>query len=417
MEILRHGIVAFGVKTLSALSAFAMTVIISRQLGASEAGLFFLGVSIVSVVSALSRLGLENTLVRFIAGHRAAGEAGAIAAVISTALGWSMAASAILAVPIALLAEPIAGGVFGKPEFAPVLRILAAGIPLMAFYTLYAYALQGLKQVTQSLTVLNVALPLTVVVLALLLHPVAAMDGARLYVVAAALSLILGLLWWRTYSRTDAALIPVDRRALLASCLPLYVAVVLNQVVTWSSQLILGASANAEDVAVFNAALRTAMLTSFVLIAVNSIAAPKFAELHRLGQTDALRRTAVVTTRMMALMGGVPLAVMLVAPEQLMSIFGPEYERGANALRILAAGQFVNVGTGSVGLLLAMTGNERALRNNMVLAALVCVGLGSILIPFAGLIGAAISTAIGVSTLNLLGLWQTKRLLGFSTIG
>ena len=54
----------------------------------------------------------------------------------------------------------------------------------------------------------------------------------------------------------------------------------------------------------------------------------------------------------------------------MMSLFGPEFRAGGPVLTILAAGQYVNVLTGSVGYLLMMTGNERLVRNNMAVAAL-----------------------------------------------
>ncbi|MEA3644191.1 MAG: hypothetical protein VBE63_30340, partial [Lamprobacter sp.] len=104
--------------------------------------------------------------------------------------------------------------------------------------------------------------------------------------------------------------VPVDQRVILAGCLPLLVAVTASQIVTWSSQLILGVWATAADVAVFNAAQRTALLISLVLVAVNSIAAPKFAALSRLGEQEALRKTALQATRLMLGLALIPFALV-----------------------------------------------------------------------------------------------------------
>ena len=53
-----------------------MNVVISRQLGAEEAGLFFLVYTIVFIAAVIGRLGLDNTFVRFIATHHSTNDWG-----------------------------------------------------------------------------------------------------------------------------------------------------------------------------------------------------------------------------------------------------------------------------------------------------------------------------------------------------
>jgi O-antigen/teichoic acid export membrane protein len=158
-EVLRGSAIAFGVKILAAGSAFAMNVVIARQLGADEAGLFFLAYTIVFIAAAVSRLGLENTFVRFIAAHHASNEWGRIKGLYQTGIRWSLVASLCVATSLWLLADYLADEVFGKPAFADVMRIMTMGIPLTALFTLHANALQGIKRIPQSMTVLSVVAP------------------------------------------------------------------------------------------------------------------------------------------------------------------------------------------------------------------------------------------------------------------
>ena len=230
------------------------------------------------------------------------------------------------------------------------------------------------------------------------------------------MTLALGSYWWLQLPVTRTRVVPVDRSEVLASCLPLLAVVILSQTVAWSSQIMLGAWASSADVAVFNAALRTAMLTSFVLVAVNSIAEPKFAAMYRTQQHDALRRTAVNATRLMVLLALAPLTLMLAFPHLILLLFGSEFTTGATTLQILAIGQFLNVATGSVGYLLSMTGHEKLLRNNVFLAAVTALALGFALIPPYGLTGAAFATASGIALQNLLCVLQVRRVLGFNTL-
>ncbi|MCP3907287.1 MAG: hypothetical protein GY712_04650 [Oceanicoccus sp.] len=188
------------------------------------------------------------------------------------------------------------------------------------------------------------------------------------------------------------------------------------QVVQWAPQLMLGAWASAENVAFLAVAQRTAMLTSFVLFAVNAIAAPKFAAMHAKGDSIGLQRMAIWSVRLMLLAAVPALMLMLLAPEWLMSLFGEEFRTASTALMILALGQFVNIATGSVGYLLSMTGHERELRNNAIVSAVVGLVLGTVLIPAYGLLGASIATAVAVASQNLLGVYQVRKHLGFNTL-
>ena len=104
-EVPRGSAIAFGVKIVAAGSAFAMNVVIARQLGAEEAGLFFLAYTIVFIAAAVSRLGLDSTFVRFIAARHATNEWGWIKGLYQTGIRWSLLASLCIAILLWLLAD------------------------------------------------------------------------------------------------------------------------------------------------------------------------------------------------------------------------------------------------------------------------------------------------------------------------
>ena len=81
-------------------------------------------------------------------------------------------------------------------------------------------------------------------------------------------------------------------------------------------------------------------------------------------------------------------------------------------LTILALSQFVAAACGSVGYLLMMSGREKLLRNQTVLAALVALGLHLLLIPELGAVGAAIAVSSAIALRSLVGSYQVYRHLG-----
>ena len=103
-------------------------------------------------------------------------------------------------------------------------------------------------------------------------------------------------------------------------------------------------------------------------------------------------------------------------PEWLLSWFGPEFRSGATALVILALGQFVNVATGSVATLLAMTHNETAIRNAHFVSVIVNLAAALVLIPTLGILGAAAASAIALALANLLLAVAVRKRLGIRTL-
>jgi O-antigen/teichoic acid export membrane protein len=415
-EVVLGSIVGLSVKVLSAVSIFAMNMVVARTLGAAEAGLFFLGFTLVTVVAAVGRLGLDQSIVRFVAASLATRSLGALHGVYRKSLLWVTLASVALALAMWIGTDALAGRVFDQPGFEPVLRAILIAIPLVALYTMQAQALQGLKQIAKAMFTLTVSVPLALLLIMFLFPVNTAQTLATHYAVACLVTLGIGVVFWFRSAPKTEAVESFSSELLRRTCLPLWMVAVLAQVVQWSSQLMLGAWGSAEEVAFFATAQRTAMLTSFVLFAVNSIAAPKFAAMHANGDMEGLKRMAIWSVRLMLLAAVPALMVMLLVPEWLMSFFGEEFRAASTALMILALGQFVNIATGSVGYLLSMTGHERQLRNNSILSALLGVVLGLTLIPAYGLLGATLATALAVASQNLLGVYQVRKHLGFNTM-
>ena len=64
-DLLISSAFAFVIRVFGAISGFAATFFIARHLGAAESGYYFLAFSIITVISAFSRVGLDNTVLRF----------------------------------------------------------------------------------------------------------------------------------------------------------------------------------------------------------------------------------------------------------------------------------------------------------------------------------------------------------------
>jgi len=97
-----------------------------------------------------------------------------------------------------------------------------------------------------------------------------------------------------------------------------------------------------------------------------------------------------------------------------MRIFGPSFEAGWIVLVIGTLGQLINCGTGSVGYLLLMSGNQKRLLKVQATMTGVMVVLNILLIPAFGILGAALAAACTAILSNAWYLREVHAALGIS---
>jgi len=417
-ELMHGAAVAFLLKVVAAGMAFSLNVVLARLLGAEGSGIFFLTLTIVIIVSAVGRIGMENALVRFVASNVAAGHSAKVLGVYKKAMLYTFLVASSLALLLYLMTPWLSQIVFSKPELEKPLSIMSSSVVFLALLTLHAHALQGLKKIAASISVLSLIVPLVTCFVAMIFVPLYGIDASVWgYLSGTILTLLFGRLFWlRATHGFDRKNAEFDTIELFKSSNPLYAVVIMNMVIMWSPLLFLGVWDSSENVGIYSAASRTAMLTSFVLIAVNTIAAPKFSALYENRDFVSLEMVARNSTKIMVLLAAPALLIFLLVPELILSIFGAEFKQGAYILMILAVGQFINVATGSVGYLLMMSGNEKLMRNNLVFCAILGILLNFILIPAYGVIGAAVGAAIVLSVQNLIAMAMVWRKLHIVTL-
>jgi O-antigen/teichoic acid export membrane protein len=418
LEVLRGASTTVVLKGLSFVLTFGLYVVVGRLLGPAGAGTYFLALTITTIAAVLGRVGLDTTLLRFTAANASVGDWVAVKGVYRKSLGIAMAAAGTTALLIVAGAHSSAAKLFGDAAVAGPLAVMSLSVVPLALLTLHGQSLQGLRRIRDANLVNGVGVPLLSLVGVLLLVPRWGVLGAAWAHVAACCATFAVSIWmWRRATPQLAPLaghIATDE--LLQSSIPMFWVSALQLVIAWASTLSLGFWASAADVGTFGVANRTATLTSFVLIAINSIAAPKFAALYRLGDMATLGRIARNSTKLMAGLAAPVLATFVIFPRQVLGLFGDGFSGSPQVLSILALGQFVNVITGSVGYLLTMCGYERLQRNNFALCAALSVALNVLLVPRMGAMGAAIATSTTLAVQMLIAAAIVWRKLGVITV-
>lgn len=404
-EVIKGASLAFILKVVGAALAFTFNVVIARLLGAEGAGLFFLALSVTVIGSVIGRIGLDNTLLRFIATHATKGEWGRVKGVYVIGMRIAVVASGSLSIIGFWLAPWMSITIFNKPDLVEPLRWMSLTILPFALLNLHAESLKGLKKIRNAVLVQNIGVPLIGLVL---IWPLA-QNGSVLgvswtYLAATALIALMSTLAWRQSISTR--IVPTDQfpfKELLNSCIPLFANSLLKRaILPWGPLFLLGSWATSAEVGIFGAASRVTILISFALGTIATVLAPKFAEIYAQGDMKILLRTAKRSTLMISLLCSPIFIILIFGADWVMAIFGPEFVEGQLILVILAVGQFVNVLTGPVGILLTMTGYERYTFWALALSTITLMVLCTILIPLYGMIGCAFAVMISEILKNIL---------------
>jgi O-antigen/teichoic acid export membrane protein len=162
-------------------------------------------------------------------------------------------------------------------------------------------------------------------------------------------------------------------------------------ITTYGDVLILGNFVEPDKIGIYNAAIRTAGIINFVLIAVSATATPKYAELYAKHQHNELRSYVSHTARWIfwpSLLGGI---LLILGGKYILLAFGPAFVDGYPVLVILVLSNLGMAATGNVDSLLIMTGQQRVCACVVVWTALAFIALNFTLIPLLGVIGAALA--------------------------
>ncbi len=398
---------------------YVSQVAVARLLGAQFYGFYTLGVAVVNGVHIVSRFGMENGVVRYVAHHREHGDEARVRGTIVQALLITLAISLVLSVVMFVGAGLIADRLpKDAPEMVSVLRAFAFVLPFFVFMSMTAWATQGFQTVTYAAYIQQLIRP----GLFLLFVGVCYVLGAGIIGVIAAYALAMFLagcaglyylkkLFPALFDRR--AQTKFETKALFGVSVPMSITQGAQYLNNWSAILILGAFAAGAPVGIFNAAARTATFLTAVRFAFSGIFSPIISGLHARQDTEEMGRLYKDVSRWIFTGAFVLFLVIVVFAPQVMSVFGARFSDGVMALLIVAVAQLYSSSVGPAPRMLAMTGNQNFAMIATSVAAVTGVVVSLILIPPYEILGAAIGMATAIITENTGTMAAVKWRLGF----
>jgi O-antigen/teichoic acid export membrane protein len=393
-------------------------VMIARLFGPAAFGFYSLGVAAVNGAQILSRFGMENGVVRYVAHHRAREDTPRVRGTIIQAIGVTLVLSLALSALMFFGAGFAAEWYYHKPYMETVLRAFALTLPFFTFMMMNLWATQGFQTVTYASYVQQMIRP----ALFLVLVPVFYLLGAGIVgtIAAYGASMLFGSLVAVYYLRKlfpplvdNKVPARFETKELFVVSVPMSITTGAQYLNTWSAVWVMGAFAAAGPVGIFTAAARTATLSTIVRFAFSGIFSPIISSFYARGELEDLGRLYKDVARWIFTGAFAIFLPIVLLSKEILAIFGPDFTAGWSALIIVAAAQLYSSSVGPTPRMLAMTGNQNVAMVATAAAALVGLAASFALVPTLGILGAALGMAAAIITENTATLVAVRKRLGF----
>jgi O-antigen/teichoic acid export membrane protein len=397
----------------SYLGGLALQLLLARALRLEEFGSWIVAFSFVEVLSVAGLMGGDWLLLRQGSYYQGIGDLRRLRATIRLALSMSAIALTAMGVALLVLGPVVAVRVFNNESTGSLLRLAGIVGPVFGIRQMLLYGTQAFKSVRDAALIRNLAQPIArLVFVSIAVLKVSTPEAAFVGLLIAEVLLMVGsaVLLNRRVSMigpTDH----IDRKALILFAGSVLGSRIVEGLRNQTSVVVLGALATVSASGLFAASRRLTAAPGLMTSAMNQVYSPMASELflrENKGDLEVLIKSMARWIFVFAF----PFFCLLAAfPGELLSIFGESFRDASDALVVLAIGMLFLIATGPVTTTLIVVGRPRLAFLDNMLALIAEIGLGFLLVPTYGIIGAAVAATFGRFVNNVVPLLQVWRIL------
>ena len=406
LKTVAHGsFIAFFGRAAGVCLQYGHSILIARLLGAKLMGAFFLGITVLNILSAFARFGLDQGLLKFVSISLAEVNYVKAKRFIIFSIKIVIITSGILAVFLYLSKGILSIHIFHDKVLKTVFSFIALILPFFSLYTLLTETLKAFKRIAVVVFSQNFIFPIISILAFLILYFLGLHLKAALtaYFIASLFTFLIVCFFYKMLLvNTPKAQININKKELFSVSIPMYWSSIMALFMSWTDIVMLGVFQTTREVGIYTAAAKTAAFVAFFLVAVNHILPPIAAQLYNKGDIKELESIARHTARWNLIFSLLVTSVFFLFGKEMLSLYGKEFVIAYIPLLLLSFGQIINAGVGSVGYILAMTGFQNKLAYITTTAAILNVALNAVLIPLFSIKGAALATGISLSIWNLI---------------
>ena len=402
-------------KSLFVSLGLLTSTLLAQLLGRADYGRYAYTIACISLIAIPASLGLDRLLVRDISIYASKAQWPYLFGL----LRWSRVIVLLTSVGFMSLGNTFIWSTdFIESPLKLPLSIGLLYIPLGALKELNLATMRGLNHVALSLLPDTILAPLLLIATISLCRWLGSENLSLLSVLAIQLgvlgtTLAISLVVLQRLLPTLAkkTTLAYQGRKWILSALPMMVLGALQIIHGRIDVLMLGNLHGPETVAIYSAVLQGMNYITIPLLSTNTLLAAQIAKLYAAGELVQLEQMLIQSARIVVGLSSLAMVVMISFSQTYFNLFGDSYSSGRLTLVLLCVGQLVNVTTGSVGVVLNMTGHEYSMMLSVGLSVLLNIGLNLFLIPLWGANGAAVATIVSLTFVNVVkALWVYRHL-------
>lgn len=417
LEVLKKSFSASLVKVIGIIVSLVVSIYLGRSLGAEGLGIINLANKIVTVLMVFGLFGFPLVLIKELAIAFNKNDMKRIGDCMSSSYIFNGIVSFLIALIFILLAPWLSDYIFNSAKFKIPFMIAIVTLVPMIFSRIHMSGLIVYKKIWQS-NLVNQTLSIWILgvlllVSALLKFQINITNVAIMYAFGRISVSVFAAVYWRklyTY-RSKRKNLTLN---LLKTAWPLFFVSASGVIAANSDAIMLGWLQGTYEVGLYTVAARIALLTIFFLQVTNSAVAPKIATMFANNKINELEKLIQRVTGGLFFIGLFIFVIFILKGEWLLGLWGNEFTDAYWILIILGFGQFINLSTGAVGLLLMMTGYEKTQGMISLVFLILNLVLNYILILKFGVIGAAIATSVTLAGENIVKYYYVNKFLKIS---
>ena len=407
---------AASIRTIGALSAFLLSILVSRHFGAAGAGYFFGSLTAMFGLSIVAKFGFDKVTLREIAANYNKDFPNHARQVFYSTVAIILTLSVICMITVTI-GDKLLNGEDRLSEQKYMVGFIAYCLAPAALLAISSAALKGSFRPISASVVEFTAVPVIVLsALATLIWldlDIAIEQVAVLYAaVLTLIALLVALMVTRSLAGAGAGRAGLKSGSISVrrywsesrgSAGHFFIIDSMAFIIGWSSLLLLASFVSVGDVGFYNAALRTASLLAIFQFGIASVTSPRFARAWEEENSEHLAYLVKSAARLMFVLAAIVLLAVLISGRELMGLFGAGFGIAAyTPFVILMVFRCISFMCGPSQELLSMTGNEAAITRSMTGGAVLILSLSLLLIPLYGIVGAAVATGISDLFVKLL---------------
>lgn len=400
-------------------------ILMGRILGPAEYGLFNLGISVLTILCVLPQFGLGQGLTQFIPYNFTQKKFRQINEAVNFSLKFTFVVGFLVSFLLFIFSDQIALTLFHNKEFGFILKLLSIAITFWALHNTAGSLTQGFKKPKYYVYIENISMPILQLSIFLILSILGyELMGALIgFIVSAIFAAIAYIYIFKVkFSKKISKIHSFEleekkkvQKDILTLSYPLFLAGFTFLFMQYADKIILGMYKTPTDVGIYTAALTIATLVLFIYTAFSFNSRPVLSEYYAVKDIESMQKLYSSITKWIFLLT-FPIIIYFIfySKDILGFIYGTKFTSGSIAMSILCLGIAMNGLTGLSGETLVSIKKTKLNLVSEIVGAVSNIILNIILIPFFGIVGAAIGTSISIALRNFTSFFFVYKNLKFN---